>query len=352
MTEHVNIERDESAWETIIKAEIPAEKMAIYRDEELKELQKNAKMDGFRPGKVPIERILTIYGEPQILRMAAERAIHKELPDLLAKENIFLLEPPKVETQTPEAGKPLAFTARAALPPEVKLPDWGAIAKKHNEKRQEVVISEDEFTQAQVHIRRERARVEKMEQGEEPAKAVESSKATPESDLPPIDDEFAKSIGYDSSAHFAEVLRKNMQTEKEGQDRQVRRNAILDDILKESTVRYPTSMKEYELDDMEGRIEYDLSRMGASFEQYLQDLKKTREDLRKEWAEAADKRAKTRLILSEIARAEKVEVDETMLEQELKHAKEHYKDSDENNLRAGISHALRNEKVLELLESQ
>ena len=350
--ENVKVTRDESAWEIEIKGEISADSLASYREEELKELQKNAKMDGFRPGKVPADRILTIYGEGQIMRLTAERAIQRELPDVLAKESVFLIEPPRVQTETPEAGKPLSFTARASLPPEVKLPDWRSIAKKHNEKKREVVVSDDEFKEAQTHIRRERARVEKMEQGQEAAKAIEETQAIPEADLPPIDDEFAKSLGYDSSEHFGEILRKNMKSEKENQERQIRRNAILEDLTKEATIRYPNSLKEYELDDMEARIESDLNRMGATYEHYLQEIKKTREDLRKEWSEAADKRAKTRLILSELARQEKLDADPEMVEQELKHAKEHYKDSSETNLRAGITHALRNEKVLELLESQ
>jgi len=49
-------------------------------DEALKELQKTAKMDGFRPGKVPLDRIIAVYGEPQIVRLAAERfdAFHRQ----------------------------------------------------------------------------------------------------------------------------------------------------------------------------------------------------------------------------------------------------------------------------------
>ena len=88
------------------------------------------------------------------------------------------------------------------------------------------------------------------------------------------------------------------------------------------------------------------------FEEYLKKIGKTREQLRTEWQEAADKRAKTRLILNEIAKQEKITADEAAVEKELGHAKEHYKDVPQENLRAGIAHAMRNEKVLELLENQ
>src|SRR4051812_36989334 len=162
LAENIQTTRDEKAWEIEIKAEIPTAALQKYRDEALKELQKTAKMDGFRPGKVPLDRIVAVYGEAQIMRLAAEHAVRQELPEILAKESVFIMDVPRVQTDTPEVGKPLAFTARASLPPEVKLADWKAIAKKHADKKEVVSVSDDEFTQAQTHIRRERARIERV----------------------------------------------------------------------------------------------------------------------------------------------------------------------------------------------
>jgi len=351
-TDNVKVTRDESAWEIEIKGEISADSLVKYREEALKELQKTAKMDGFRPGKAPIERIVAVYGETAIMRQAAQYAIEAELPELLAKENVLIVEAPRVQTETPEMGKALAFTARAALPPEVKLPDWKKIAHKHNEKKEEVTISAEEKAQAMTHLRRERVRIDKMQAGEEPQKAAEAAKQMEEKDLPELDEPFAQSIGYESVEKFEESLAANMKREKEAQQKQLLRNAILDDLVKEAMIKYPSMLKEYELDDMEGRIREDLSRFGSTFENYLEQIKKTREEIRKEWSEAADKRAKTRIILSEIAKQENIVPDPERIEVELKHAKDHYKDASESNLRAGISHALRNEQVLELLENQ
>ncbi|OGG49231.1 hypothetical protein A2704_03715 [Candidatus Kaiserbacteria bacterium RIFCSPHIGHO2_01_FULL_54_36b] len=352
VAEKLNITRDEEKWEIEIKGEISAESLAKHREAALKEIQKTAKVDGFRPGKAPLERILAIYGESAIMRQAAEHAIQHELPELMAKENVVIVQAPRVQTETPEAGKALPFTARAPLPPEVTLADWKHIAHKHNEKREVITVSDEERAQAKTHLRRERARIEKMEAGEEPQKAAESSKTIEEKDLPELDASFAKSIGYESVEKFEEALATNMKNEKEAQAKQLLRNAILDDLVQESTIKYPALLKEYELDEMEGRIREDLARFGSTFENYLEQTKKTREEIRKEWNEAADKRAKTRLILSEIAKQENVAPDEARVETELKHAKEHYKDASEVNMRAGISHALRNERVMELLESQ
>lgn len=350
--QNVKVARDDKAWEIEVQAEITAESLERYRDEALAELQRTAKLDGFRPGHAPLDRITEIYGEPALLRLAAERAIAQELPEILAKEGVLVIEAPRVQTAAPESGKPLSFTARAPRIPEVKLPDWKKIAQKHNEKKEEVTITDEEHADALVHIRRERARIEKIEAGEEAVAAAEAAKAIAEGELPPLDDAFAKSIGYESAEKFSEAVRTNMKSEKEVQARQTRRSGILDDLVKKSTVHYPALLRTYELDDMEARLSDDLSRMGATFDTYLAQVKKTRDEIRKEWDEPADKRAKIRLILNELARTEHVAVDEATVASELEHAKKLYPQSKEEDLRAGIAHAMRNEKVLEMLESQ
>ena len=52
-TTNVEVKRDEKLWEVEVKAEITPESLDKYRAETLTELQKTAKLDGFRPGKVP-----------------------------------------------------------------------------------------------------------------------------------------------------------------------------------------------------------------------------------------------------------------------------------------------------------
>src|SRR3989344_7609618 len=118
---NVKVTRDDAAWEAEIKAEIPAELLVHYRTEALKEIKKTAKLDGFRPGKAPEEEIVRVYGEGAILREAVQHAIQHELPELFAAEKLFIIEYPHVTTDTPEQGKSLNFTARAATETSVEL---------------------------------------------------------------------------------------------------------------------------------------------------------------------------------------------------------------------------------------
>jgi FKBP-type peptidyl-prolyl cis-trans isomerase (trigger factor) len=348
---NIKVSRDKVRWEAEVLAEIPAEAMATYREEALKEIQKEAKLDGFRPGKAPLERILQIYGEGAVMRAAAERAIQSELPEILAKEQLPVVETPKVTTDTPESGKPLKFTARAALAPEIKLADHTKIAEAVRTEKEDTSVSDTEHAEALTHLRRERARIDKVEAGTEPAKAAEESRSMKEEELPALDDAFVQSLGYESAEAFSTALRENIKTEKELRAQEKRRAAILDRLAGESTISYPAILKEFELDEMEARFKDDLARGGYTFEAFLTEQKKSREELRASWEAAADKRAKVRLVLGEVARQEHIEPDEASLAHELEHAKQHYPQADAETLRVHIAHALRNEMVIRFLES-
>jgi FKBP-type peptidyl-prolyl cis-trans isomerase (trigger factor) len=349
-TTNTEVKRDEKTWEVEVKAEITPESLDTYRTETLVELQKTAKLDGFRPGKVPQERIIGIYGDDAIMRLAAERAIQGELPEILAKEQLLIIESPKVTTDSPVLGKSLSFTARAAMAPKVELADYAKIAKSHTDTKEIVAVTDKEQADAVMHIRRERARIDKIEAGVDSQKAAEESRAMKEDELPAIDDAFAQSIGYENAESFFTALRSNMQNEKEMQAVQKRRGTILDELAKESKINYPVTLREYELDDIESRFAEDLGRSGATMEQYMKDTKKTREELRKSWEDGADMRVKVRLLLAEIARIEKIEPPTDVVDHELQHALEHYPKADPEALRANVIHALRNEQTLRFLE--
>ena len=348
----VKVTRDTERWEVVVEAEIPTEILLTYRGHAIKEIQKTAKLDGFRPGHAPESEIIRVYGEPAILRHAAEDAVQHELPEILAAQKLPIVQTPHVTINAPEAGKPLAFSARAALAPEIELADYKEIAKKHPPaKGRDIEISDEEHGHAMTHLRRERARIEKVEAGKKPAEVADESRAMEEKDLPELDDAFAISIGYESIAHFHTKVRENMKTEKERQANDIRRQAMIEDLVKNSKISYPSILREYEINEMEARLKDDLAGAGMTLETYLAQVKKTWEQILGEWKAPSDTRAKTRLILGEIARIEKIEPDETLLAQEVERAKKHYKDAAPEALRAHIAHAMRNEAVLKFLES-
>lgn len=348
---NVTVTRDDSRWEIEIKAELPPEVLAKYRAEALKDIGRTAQVSGFRVGHVPESVLIQQYGETSILNHAAEIAVKQELPEILASEKVNIVEAPRVSVDTPALDKPLTFTARAPLAPEIKLPDYRSIATTLNAKKEIVTVSDDEHRDTEIHLRRERHRIEKIEAGTPPEQAAEEARNADAKDLPLLDDEFVKSLGYENAEDFSTKLRSQIKNEKELQSKNKYRAEILETLVKESKISYPAILKEYELDEMESRITADLQRMGKTLEAYLTETKKTKEDLRSEWNEAADKRAKIRLVLSEIARKENIEADEEKLAHEVEHAKKLHAQTSPEVLRAHIAHAMRNEQVLEWFET-
>ncbi len=350
------ITRDEKAWELAIKGEIAPEKIAEHRTHVIAHLKKDAQLPGFRPGKAPEDAVVKAVGEERIMHETIEHAIQHDLPEILAGESVNIIASPKVIVESAPksfpATEPIIFTARAPLAPEVKLPDYKAIAKKHTESKTEVTVTDDEHQQTMTHLKRERARITKVELGATPQEAAEQAQKMEEKDLPALDDEFVKTLGYESLEKFTESVKANIKTEKEMRETEKRRAAMLDELIEKSKISYPTLLLDYELDDMEARLKQDLDHMKVTFERYLTETKKTEEDLRNEWKPAADKRAKMRLILSHIAIAEKIDADTERVEREVKNAIQHYPQTNEANLRAHITHALRNEAVITFLEQQ
>ncbi len=349
---NVKITRDEERWELEVRAEIPADVLAKYRAEALKEVAADAKIDGFRPGKAPENIVLERVGESAILEHAAEHAVKHVLPEIFAKEQANIVDTPRVSIEPPKTGEPLKFIARAPLAPEVKLPDYKEIAAIKNGKKVKITVTQIEHDETLTHLKRERARIGHIEAGKDPEEASAEAKKIADKDLAPLDEEFVKSLGYESLEVFSDSVRTNLQNEKDLRETEKHRAALLDELVKASTIKYPAILRDYELDDMEARMGSDLERMGTTVEKYLASVKKTREELRKEWEKPADERAKVRLVLGEIARTEKIESDSEKVEKEIERAKKGYPQADDSLLRAHITHALKNEAVITWLEAQ
>jgi trigger factor len=143
-----------------------------------------------------------------------------------------------------------------------------------------------------------------------------------------------------------------MKSEKEQKARDSRRGKIVDALIEKVTIDVPSIFVDSELDKIIGQMREDTQRFGLSFEDYMQRVGKTEEQIRADFRDQASKRAKLQLTLNKIAEEEKIEADEAQVETELKHALEHFPDARPDLVRIHIQTVLRNEKVLQLLEGE
>ncbi|MBP9851609.1 MAG: hypothetical protein KBC71_02750, partial [Candidatus Pacebacteria bacterium] len=108
---------------------------------------------------------------------------------------------------------------------------------------------------------------------------------------------------------------------------------------------------ELEIDKILYRMEADITQMGLKFEDYLKHLNKTVDELRGEFKNDGEKRAKLALVLNEISKAEQLLADEEEVAKEVAHILEHYKDADPERARLHSQNILTNEKIFQFLEN-
>ena len=107
------------------------------------------------------------------------------------------------------------------------------------------------------------------------------------------------------------------------------------------------------------QIELTVEIPSADFDKYLEEIKKTTDEVKEDWKKQAEKRVKIGLCLNAIADKENIEVsDEEVIErinQEFKNyhnTEEVKKNIDPESLKEYTKEVLRNEKVLGLIEKE
>ena len=170
--------------------------------------------------------------------------------------------------------------------------------------------------------------------------------------MPVFDDAFRTTLGpFKDIADFKIKLKENIKLEKANLIKEKTRLKIIEEIINKSELELPEILVEIELDKILFRMESDITQMGLKFEDYLTHLNKTKEDLRKEFRNDAEKKAKLALILNEIGKVEKIIADEIQVEKEVAAILEHYKDADPERARMHAENVLTNEKIFQFLEN-
>lgn len=358
--------------EVEIEGELEAEIFESYFQKALKRLGENAEIDGFRKGKVPENVLLSKIPEAQILGEMAEMALSEYYTKILEENKIDAISRPEISITKLARKNPLGFKIKTAVLPEIKMPDYKKIAKeivssiKSEEK--DLEPTEKEIEDTIIDIRKSRA--PHVHIGEEttknttspdlPLSGEETSSIPPDkgenkgvSELPEFNDEFVKSLGpFQNTEDFKTKLKENIKLEKENNLKEKTRLQIAEKITENMAVDLPEIFVESELEKILYRMESDISAMGLKFEDYLKHIKKTKDDLKKEFRKDAEKKAKFALALSEIAKLENIKADPGQVANETAMILEHYKDADAERAQMHAENVLTNEKIFQFLENQ
>ena len=260
-----------------LKFEIPRERVSQKMNEIYEEMGKVAKIKGFRPGKAPRQLIETQHGE-----LAKEETLKKLIPEVyqegLEKEKINPIDLPEISDVSFKDGI-ISFTAKLDIRPEVKIKNYKGISIK----RKKSSVTDEDINKT----------LEFFKKGKGDKEIT-------------LDDAFAKGIGYPSLDDFKSSLKRQMEMDRDRQNRFDIENQVVEHLLKESSVSIPQSVLNRQL---EHRLEESQRRLHSQG-MNENEIKKKEDEMRKDLRPLAEKDLRTYFIMDQIAKLENIIVSE------------------------------------------
>jgi trigger factor len=356
--------------------EVPFSELKPNLDQAYREVARQVRVPGFRPGRIPPRVIDQRVGRGAVLEQAVNEAVPQLYGKALEEHEVFALGQPELEITKLDDGKELAFTAEVDVRPKFDIPDLDGMP---------VTVDDAEVTPDQVeeYIGALRERFASLKGEDRPVadgdyvsidlaasvdgKAVEDAQASGISyevgsgsmleglddalagmaqgetktftaelgggklaglqadvtvtvhsvkvkELPELNDEFAQSASeFDTLGELRAGTRTQLETmRRSGQAEQARERA-LDALLARLEIPLPDSMVDQEIELRRQSLNDRLSRSGSDLDGYLAAIGTTAAELDAEFDADARRAVKAGFILDKLAVQEKLGVDQAEL---------------------------------------
>ena len=258
-----------------LKFEVPRERVRETMEGVYKEIGKFAKIKGFRPGKVPRDVLVNSHG-----KLAQEETIKKLVPQAyhegIGQQQLNPIDLPEISDAFIKEGV-LTFTAVLEIRPEFKVDGY---YKGITVIRKSSLVTEEDVDKALEFF--------KKGKGQEVT----------------IDDAFAHGMGFPNLEEFKKALTRQLESDKDRQNRMDVENQVVDHLLKNVKLIVPQSLVKRQLAHRQNEIARRLKTQGMSDE----DIKKKQEEILNGLQETVERDVNVFLILEEIAKLEKIEV--------------------------------------------
>ncbi|HYZ60913.1 MAG TPA: trigger factor [Acetobacteraceae bacterium] len=350
---------------------VPASDIEEKRTKRLAELGKTVKLPGFRPGKVPLSVVRQRFGTA-VMSEVLEESVNTATQQVLTDRGLRAATQPKVDVTKLEDKQDLQFTVELELLPEINLPDFGAIqltrlkaaasdeavdkavAEIANRQRELEPVTEDRGAQAGDVLTVDfvgkvdgvafpggtgtdvavelgaggfipgfSEGMEGMRPGEERQVSVTFPETYHAQDLAGkaatfdvtaksiqqrkpavLDDSLAEKLGFDNLGELRDLVRGQIQREYDSVSRMRIKRELLDALASGASFPVPQSMVDTEFGSIWQRVEADLKQGKLEDE----DKGKDEETLKAEYRAIAERRVRLGLLLSEIGRANGLQV--------------------------------------------
>jgi len=356
--------------------EVPFDELKPNVDRAYREVARQVRIPGFRPGRVPPRVIDQRIGRGAVLEQAVQEAVPQLYGKALEENDVFALGQPAVEITKLDDGKELAFTAEVDVRPKFDVPDIDGMPVT-------VENADVDPDQVEEYIGSLRERFASLKGADRPVetgdfvsidlsaeadgKAVEDAQASGISyevgsgrmldgldealagmsagesktftaelaggelagtqadvtvkvdsvkvkELPELDDDFAQSASeFDTLGELRAGTRKQLENmRRAGQAGQARERA-LDALLARVDIPLPEDLVDREMASRRGSLADRLERSGNTMDEYLEATNQSAEELDTQFAEDARRSVKAGFILDKLATQEELGVDQDEL---------------------------------------
>ena len=359
-----------------LTVEAPFDELKPEMDKAYRELGKQVRVQGFRPGKVPPRILDQRVGRGVVLEQAVQEAVPRLYGEAVTDAGLSPVAQPEVEVTEFADGTRLAFTAEVDVRPEVSVPAYDGLAVTVD-----AVEVPDAEVDEQVDALRERfAALKDVDRpaaegdfvtldlvatidGEEvpggtatglsyqvgsgqllegvdeavtgasagdertfqtvlvagehegrTADVAVTVRSVQERELPPADDSWAsQSTGFETFAELRDDVVTRLERMKRMQQGVDARDKVLEALLEQVEVPLPQSVVEAEVEWRRRTTEEQLQRNGLTLQGYLDNEGTTEEQFTAEMRSSAEQAVKAQLVLDAIADREELGVSDAEL---------------------------------------
>jgi trigger factor len=363
-----------------ISVEVPFTELEPDFQRAYKELAKQVRLPGFRPGKAPVKLLEARFGREALLDQVVNEALPARYGQAVAESEVQPIGQPDIEVTKKEYGQELAFTAEVDIRPKVTLPDLSTLTVEVDP----IEVTDDDV---EAELRSLRARfgtltgvdrpvadgdfvsidlsatvdgedvpnaaaeglshevgsgrlidglddalaglsvdesrefTAKLATGEyagKDAQVTVTVRSIKERELPEPDDEFAQLASeFDTIDELRASLRDQVRQVKSAQQAEQIRNATMDALLAQVDVPVPEAIVQAQFDSAVHGALSGLNHDEAKFDEVLAGQGSSREQFEAETRSATEKDVKTQLLLDALADDLQVQVGQDDLTERL-----------------------------------
>jgi len=142
--------------------------------------------------------------------------------------------------------------------------------------------------------------------------------AITETQLPELDDDFAKDISeFDTLDEYKADIRAKLEAQAAESDKNAFTNAVIEKVVENATVDIPEAMIERQIDSMMRDFEYRLRSQGLRLEDFMKYTGQDEKAFRGNYRDQAEKSVKAHLVLSEIEKVEAIDATEEEIDAQI-----------------------------------